>query len=245
MLESTFIHLPNFGPKKEKKLWDSGIKTWNDYLEHFASSRFHRQYCTTLAQSKCALNSNDPNYFANVLPNNETWRAYPHFSKTAYLDIETTGLSGDRDHITVVGIFDGSKTMSYIYGQNLDDLNKDICNYDLVVTFNGSLFDLPFLRKNINGIAIPSLHIDLRFLLSSMSITGGLKKIEQKFGFEREDDLKGLNGYDAVKLWRKYRKNNDASALDKLVRYNAADIENLKKLLDWAYKEKKKEAGFC
>ena len=49
-----------------------------------------------------------------------------------------------------------------------------------------------------------------------------------------------MNGYDAVKLWKKYKKNNDEDALDKLVRYNAADISNLKKLIEWAYKEKRK-----
>jgi uncharacterized protein YprB with RNaseH-like and TPR domain len=76
-----------------------------------------------------------------------------------------------------------------------------------------------------------------------MDVKGGLKKIEQQFGFEREDDLKGLDGYDAVLLWRKYRKENDEAALDKLVRYNAADISNLKKLMEWAYKEKRARTG--
>jgi hypothetical protein len=79
---------------------------------------------------------------------------------------------------------------------------------------------------------------------SSSLPRGGLKKIEQQFGFEREDDLKGLNGYDAVLLWREYSKRKDEDALDKLVRYNAADIGNLKKLMEWAYKEKKGRTGF-
>jgi uncharacterized protein YprB with RNaseH-like and TPR domain len=86
--------------------------------------------------------------------------------------------------------------------------------------------------------------VDLRFVLASLEIKGGLKKIEEKFGLEREDDLKGLNGYDAVLLWRKYKKDNDEAALDKLVRYNAADIENLKFLLNYAYQEKCKKLGF-
>jgi len=60
---------------------------------------------------------------------------------------------------------------------------------------------------------------------------------------EREGDLKGLNGYDAVKMWQAYRRGDDA-ALDRLVRYNSADIVNLQKLLEWSYKEKRKQVGF-
>jgi len=244
MLENTFIHLPNFGLNREKRLWSSGILTWDDFLDNFSSSNFHKDLCSRIASSKYALKNGDAEYFGQSLPKNETWRSFNHFNRTAYLDIETTGLSGNTDHVTVIGLYDGTKTKSYIYGQNLDDFKKDILDFDMVVTFNGSVFDIPFIYKNMGDVGIPKLHIDLRFLMYSLGISGGLKKIEERFGFEREDDLKGLNGYDAVKLWRKYRKENNLAALDKLVRYNAADIENLKKLLEWAYKEKRKETGF-
>ena len=30
MLESTFIHLPGIGAKKERALWEQGIRTWDD-----------------------------------------------------------------------------------------------------------------------------------------------------------------------------------------------------------------------
>ena len=113
-----------------------------------------------------------------------------------------------------------------------------------MVTFNGSLFDLPFIRKAMPKARLPKLHIDLRFLLQSLDVRGGLKRIEERFGFEREDDLKGLTGYDAVKFWQAYIKRNDHDALDRLVRYNSADIANLKKLLEWAYKEKRIRTGF-
>ncbi len=244
MLEHTFIHLPGFGPIREQKLWGEGVSTWDEFLERFAGSHLHRENCTTIASSRFALKSKDASFFSDTLPRNESWRCFPHFKRIAYLDIETTGLSPEGDHLTVVGLYDGKKTKSYIHGQNLDELRNDISKFDMVATFNGSLFDIPFLRKSMEGIEIPPIHVDLRFVLSSLNIYGGLKKIEQRFGLEREDDLKGLNGYDAVLLWRKYRKSNDEAALDKLVRYNAADICNLKTLLEWAYDEKRKETGF-
>ena len=181
---------------------------------------------------------------SRALYRNETWRCFPHFGRIAYLDIETTGLSKQGDYVTVIGLFDGKKTKSYVHGKNLGDFRNDIEDYDMAVTFNGSLFDIPFLKSAFSGIRIPELQIDLRFVLSSLGIRGGLKKIEAQFGMEREDDLKGLTGYDAVLLWKEYKKRNDLKALDKLVRYNAADIENLKILMEWAYKEKRKQTGF-
>lgn len=244
MLEHTFIHLPNFGPRRERRLWGSGICDWNDFLDSFSSSKFHKSLCSQIASSKYALDLGDAEYFANVLPSNETWRSFPHFKNIAYLDIETTGLGKGIDYITVIGLYDGKNVMSYVHGQNLDDFKTDIQKYDAVVTFNGSLFDLPFITKNMQGVKLPKLHVDLRFTLASIGVRGGLKKIETQFGFEREDDLKGLNGYDAVLLWQAYKKRNNKEALDKLIRYNAADISNLKKLMEWAYKEKRLRTGF-
>ena len=244
MLENTFIHLPNFGPRRERRLWEYGIFDWDDFLERFSSSQYHRASCSRLASSKYALKAADADFFASALPHDETWRAFPHFKNIAYLDIETTGLAPQTDHVTVIGVFDGEKVHSYIHGKNIDRFHEDIKKYQMVVTFNGSQFDIPFLKKHMSGLRIPHLHVDLRFLLASLNVTGGLKKIETKFGFEREDDLKGLNGYDAVKMWQRYKRYNDNNVLDRLVRYNAADISNLKKLLEWAYKEKRARTGF-
>lgn len=241
MLENSFIFLPNYGPARERKLWRRGIESWDDFLEHYGSLPYHRESCSMVARSKHALDSNDPAHFADILPSSETWRAFPHYSRIAYLDIETTGCAA-RDHLTVIGVYDGKRTRSYIHGQNLDDFKKDIEGFDMVVTFNGSMFDLPFIRREMD-VDLPELHVDLRFVLASLDVRGGLKRIEERFGFEREDDLKGVTGYDAVLMWREYRRGNKA-ALDKLIRYNAADVDNLEKLLVWAYKEKRRRTGF-
>lgn len=241
MLEHTFIHLPNFGPARERKLWSAGILTWDDYLDQFASSPYHGQQCSIIASSKYALKNLDGSHFARTMPSNEMWRCFPHYRKIAYLDIETTGCTSN-DYITVIGVYDGKKTHSYVKGKNLGQFARDIKKFDMVATFNGSLFDLPFIRREMDA-ELPALHIDLRFLLASLNMTGGLKRIEQKFGLEREDDLQGLTGYDAVLMWRRYRKYHDRGELDRLVRYNAADVCNLETLLNWAYKEKRKGTG--
>ncbi|MCI0504066.1 ribonuclease H-like domain-containing protein [Candidatus Micrarchaeota archaeon] len=244
MLENSFIHLPDYGPRRERRLWESGISCWDDFLDRFGASRFHTALCGKIASSKYALQSSDADYFSKALPRGEAWRAFPSFPKVAYVDIETTGLAPATDYMTVVGLYDGKKVHSYVHGKNLDDFRRDIAAFDMVVTFNGSMFDLPFIRKSYPGIRLPPLHVDLRFLLASLDVRGGLKRIEQQFGMEREDDLKGMNGYDAVLLWQRYLRRKEPAVLDKLVRYNAADITNLKILLEWAYKEKRLRTGF-
>ena len=244
MLENTFIHIPNFGPRRERRLWSMGIRTWDDFLSRFGSSPFHKSYCSLISSSISALNSKDAVFFSNHLPNSETWRAFPVFNKVAYVDIETTGLSATDNDLTVIGLYDGSRTYSYVRGFNLEDFRHDIKKFDMVVTFNGSQFDLPFIRNSMKGISLPPLHSDLRFVLQSLGMMGGLKRIEEKFHIERDDDLKGLTGYDAVKLWQRYIKRGDKEALDTLVRYNAADISSLKTLMEWSYKEKRIRTGF-
>jgi len=244
MLDRTFLHLPGYSYRRERRLWNSGVLDWDGFIERFEDSRFHKLQCTMIKSSRDALHHSNGDFFGDMLPREESWRSFPHFKRIAYLDIETTGLAPQRDHVTVIGLFDGSKTHSYIYGINLEEFPREIRKYDMVVTFNGSMFDIPFLKKHIQGLKAPRLHADLRFVLASLNVRGGLKKIEQQFGFERDDDLKGLNGYDAVLLWREYSRKNDKDALDKLVRYNSADISNLKKLMEWAYKEKRARTGF-
>jgi len=244
MLEGTFVHLPNIDTRRERRLWAGGIHSWEGFLERFGKSPFHRLQCSTIESSREALKHGDGDFFADALPDDEAWRCFPHFKKIAYLDIETTGLAPDSDYVTVIGVFDGAKTHSYVHGINLDRFRDDIAEYDMVVTFNGSQFDIPFLKKHIPGVKIPLLHADLRFILASLDVRGGLKKIERQFGFERDDDIRNMNGYSAVLLWQSYLRSKDESVLDRLVRYNSADIGNLEKLMGWAYKEKRARTGF-
>ena len=39
MLKSTFLHLPGFGKKTERNLWERGITSWNLYLETMPRQR--------------------------------------------------------------------------------------------------------------------------------------------------------------------------------------------------------------
>ena len=170
------------------------------------------------------------------------WRAYDDFKdNVCFLDIETTGLSKHYNDITTIGMFNGKESKVFINGQNLDEFKDEIKKYSYIVTFNGALFDLPFIKAKFPDAEFNHFHADLRFMLKRLGYTGGLKKIEKTLGIERESDLSELTGRDAVKLWHRYKRHNDKKALDKLVRYNIEDIENLKILMEMSYKKLKQK----
>ena len=92
-----------------------------------------------------------------------------------------------------------------------------IADYELVITFNGACFDLPFIKRCFPGISLPKGHIDLRFVLKKMGLGGGLKKIEKDTGIIRSDEIEGVDGFEAVRLWQQYQW-GDEKALSTLIR---------------------------
>ena len=240
MLEQTFVHLPIVGETTERRLWESGVMTWADALEAtetprgFSAGRWEYTQ-SALEGSLRALKYQAHSYFSTNLKRRDHWRAWPEFeARAAFLDIETTGLSS-ADIITVVGLYDGTRTSTFIAGENLDELPEALAQYGMLVTFNGASFDLPFLARCIPGLSFPQLHVDLMYPLRSLGLRGGLKAVEQRIGLKRAPDVAGLDGWDAVRLWREWEAGSEAS-LELLVRYNTADIENLEHLMKLAYR---------
>ena len=125
-------------------------------------------------------------------------------SSTVYLDIETTGLYASSAIITTIAIYDGLNIKHYVNGKNLDEFKTDIFNYNLLVTYNGKCFDIPFIEEFF-GISLNQAHIDLRFVLNSLGYSGGLKGCEKQLGILR-NDLEGVDGMFAIYLWDEYKK---------------------------------------
>ena len=177
----------------------------------------------------------DSGYFARAVPRRESWRMYADFrANAAFLDIETTGLSPDRSIITLVGILDSHGYHAFIHGQNLTDLREAVEKYDLIVTYNGASFDLPFIEHHFGSLFRHTPHIDLMFPLRRLGLSGGLKSIESRLRVGRPTELSSLDGFDAVRMWRMWTAGNDG-ALETLVRYNAEDVLSLPKLAEVAY----------
>jgi len=189
---------------------------------------------TAVQESEVALAERRVDYFARRLPPSEHWRLYPTFrQETAFLDIETTGLSPYEGIVTVVSIHGGGHTRTFIADEDLEELPAYLRRFRLLSTFNGRLFDVPFLESRFPGMVVPSVHIDLRFLLYRLGYSGGLKRIEQTLALGDRSGVEGIHGLDAVRLWEAHRR-GDAGSLARLVKYNRADTVNLEPLLEFA-----------
>lgn len=239
MLRETFVHIPGVGHRTEERLWRFGIRTWEDFLGSTRSSRtggrLAQRIDDELPRSEAALRRGRHSYFARNLPSRDRWRAWRDFrDHVAYLDIETTGFSIGRNAITVVGVYDGRRRRSFVRGENLEDLPVALQQAKLLVTFNGSHFDVPFLRKAFPRMALGQIHIDLVHPLRRLGLVGGLKAIETAMGISRSDETTGLRGFDAVRLWHAYEAGED-DALDLLLAYNMEDVVNLEPLAHFAY----------
>jgi uncharacterized protein YprB with RNaseH-like and TPR domain len=238
MLERTFIHILGIGPKTEKTLWSRGIHRWQDFLDHPKPVFSPAKDRLIGNELETALtHRNDIGYFNDRLPPGEMWRVFNRFKHRAvYLDIETSGYDQWTSDITVIGLYDGKRVQTFVNGKNLDAFEMAIARYDLVITFNGACFDLPFIRRAFPGISLPGGHIDLRFVLKKLGYEGGLKRIEKNLGINRSTEIKDVDGFEAVRLWRKYQL-GDKEALKTLIRYNNADIQNLEPLMEMSYEK--------
>lgn len=248
MLRRTFIHLDGIGPGLEKRLWQEGILSWDQFAEAerlpgISVSR-KAELVRRLEADRAALD--DPGFWAARLPGPEMWRLYQRFKDSiAYLDIETDGRYAQGGGlISVIGVYDGRAYRAFIDGYNLDLFEEFISRFKVLVTFNGSSFDVPILKAWIPGLSLPPAHIDLIHPLRRLGYRGGLKKIEPLFGLNRPTGVAGLSGHDAGGLWHEYR-NGDQGALSLLVRYNRQDTVNLRELMRWTYRLMQKESlGF-
>jgi len=243
MLTSTFVLLQGIGAVTERRLWQEGLLDWQSFLEQprvaglspDRKSWYDREL--TLAQSQ--FDAGHLHYFALRLQSREHWRFYETCrSRIIYLDIETTGASPQDGDVTVVGLHRNGHTTSLVRGENLtvDRLQAELDHGTLLVTFFGTGFDVPYLRAKFPTLQLSMPHFDLCFAARRLGLRGGLKQIEREVGIERTPAVRGLDGWDAVELWSRWLR-GDRDALDLLLAYNAADIENLVPLTELVYKD--------
>jgi len=237
MLKRTYIHLPGVGPRSEAHFWRLGLHYWEDFLgvervRGFSPERLSRMKADL---TECLARVEEPAYFAKRFHAGEHWRLWRTFRPRAvYLDIETTGLYWPGLQVTVVGLYDGAEMRQFVHGYNLLDFPEAIADFDLIVTYNGTQFDLPVLRGYFPALRVPPVHVDLRFLLARLGYRGGLKGIEPHFGIHRPAEVEGLDGFMAVILWERWQR-GDKGALQLLLSYNREDVINLEVLMDAAF----------
>ncbi|MBR6700410.1 MAG: ribonuclease H-like domain-containing protein [Firmicutes bacterium] len=161
--------------------------------------------------------------------------------KAAAVDIETTGLSSSRNMVFLIGVLSGDETGAKVTQFLASDYEDEasvllsffdfIKDYDILLNYNGSSFDIPFINKR-SDVHRLGLHIDehrsvdymrifktsyLPQLLKDMK----LKTVEQLAGINRTDKI---SGKECISLYDDFVKNKDRSAGRKVLLHNFEDL---------------------
>lgn len=239
MIQNSFIFLERVKRGLEENLWKQGVNSWDSFLSrnkiHGLSLARKKYYDRKITEARKQLYSFNSAYFKNILPQSEYYRLYDFFKdECVFLDIETTGLDFRNDNITVIGLFDGINTKIMIKNINFNykALRNELRNYKLMVTFNGSSFDVPFINKKYPDLLPDIPNFDIKSVTDKLNLKGGLKEIEKKLGIKRGNIVEKFYGGDALTLWKMYRATGDDYYLRLLVEYNEEDIINLKKVAE-------------
>ncbi len=250
VIRHTFSVAQGIGERLERHIWRQGILTWNDFLmaDHINGiPREKKSYFDGIFYNFMrALSINDSEFFAVNLKRREHWRLFNELrSGVLCLDIETNGYQPhDGGYVTVVGLYDGREYRALIRGEDLtrENLQREIERADLIITFFGGSFDIPFLLRSFPGLRINKPHFDLCSCARRLGLKGSLKRLETYFGIKRDESVEGLDGYDAVHLWHFYRRGS-REALQLLIQYNREDTVNLLDLADIIYDKLRRSTG--
>lgn len=236
MIRSSFRLTPGVGAWLESRLWDAGVRTWDDLAAAAPAdlpvpAKVLPRLREAAARAAAALAAGDAEALALMLPRAERWRLYAAFlDQACFLDIETDG----TDRVTAVGLLDAAGPRVLLAGRDLDELPERARAWKLLVTFNGLAFDVPVLRRAFPGWRAPLAHVDLCHLWRRLGHRGGLKLLEHEQGLRRPPHVAGLSGLDAVRLWAAWEAGDEA-ALRLLVEYNLYDAVHLRTLADLGY----------
>jgi uncharacterized protein YprB with RNaseH-like and TPR domain len=229
-LTNSFIPVDGVGERTERALWQAGVTQWEAFdgpTVPGVGPTLADRINAFVAEASDRLDAGDARYFAAALPERERWRLFRDFQgRTAFLDIETTGLSMYRDDVTVVSVHQAGETTTLVRGRDLSRaaLEATLGDAEVVVTYNGAQFDVPFLESAFD-LQLDHAHIDLRYPCRRVGLTGGLSAIERALDIDRKRPE--LSGQDAVRLWNRYAHHDDEDALASLIDYNQADTTNL------------------
>lgn len=238
MITSTFCLLPGISLHTEGRFWGQGVCTW----DHFLSTREIRGlsaarkalFDNRLKEAQQRFEQQDSRYFANTLPTRHQWRLYEWLRERAlYLDIEADSFG----QITVVGLYGRGRYTALVRHESLNllRLREELSQYDLLVTFCGSTFDLPMLRAHFADLPLEQPHFNLCGIGRQLGLRGGLKSIERQMGISRPPAIQGFSGDDAVRQWNRWRHQRDEGVRDLLLAYNEADCVHLQPLADACY----------
>jgi uncharacterized protein YprB with RNaseH-like and TPR domain len=231
----TFIHLKGIGPGANQKILDAGLQNWQMALEHSELLPLSKAKISSVTDElkRYSDELQNDNWFNLVaaLPAKEHWRVLKdNLHRISYFDIETDGKSMYEGEPTVICCYHRGEMLTYMNGENLDDFPDILDDIDMLTSFNGASFDVPYVQTYFSIPTFPCPHIDLRWICHHKGLKGGLKAIEVELGMNRDANVHGVDGLEAIALWQKWKWYRSEPALERLIHYCRADVMGLEVL---------------
>lgn len=179
--------------------------------------------------------------------------------KLGVLDIETTGLNPEKSKMILGGILmpinSGIRTLQFFSETRdeeasiLNDYLSELSNFDVLISYNGDNFDLPFINRRLkaNNISLYDDHPSYNYLALHQSfdlyrivnrystlrkILPNLKQktVEAYMGlwYDRTDQISGA---ESVELYHKFLITKNPSIRETIMLHNLDDILQLSKLI--------------
>lgn len=163
--------------------------------------------------------------------------------KIGYFDIESGGLNANFDYMLTyaiktrdkkeyyTGIIEKEDITNYTFDKKiLEKLIKDLLRYDIIITYYGTRFDIPFIRSRalVHKLDFPVFgsvkHKDVYYMVKN-------KMKLHKNSLDSACAFLDIKGKDHIKghLWMK-AKLGDRRALKYVYNHNIKDVEILEKL---------------
>ena len=159
-----------------------------------------------------------------------------------FYDIETTGLSPDRDEVYLIGAAvqkDGGYEYIGFFSESPEDepavlsAFSDLCkDCSCMVMYNGTTFDRPFLTKRYNLYGLPD-----PFSKKELDLYKEYRPLKPLLGFKslRQNALEAYTGTErkypdgkaGITLYKACRKDKDPIKQKMLVGHNIEDIEGM------------------
>ncbi len=226
MITEALLHCAGVGPKRLAQLHAHGIRTWIDVLNqpNGLPKALGRALISESQRCLTALDAGEIQYFTSRFASQDKWRILTHYlDQASFFDIETVGLEHDAA-ITVISCWHRGSLHHFVEHENLDEFLELLDDIQLLVSFNGSSFDVPRVLDTFHIPELPCAHVDMRWTCFHQGLTGGLKEIGQGAGIVRPRDLQSADGELAVRLWSAWRSFQDHAARELLIRYCASDV---------------------
>ena len=165
-----------------------------------------------------------------------------------FFDIETTGLSKVFHNIYLIGLlyYDFDKENWMLTQFFADSLNEEkdlliefkesIKQFNIIVSYNGDNFDIPFVKHKMDkyNIEIGEINsFDLyKFIRKNKFIINlpdlKLKTVERFLGINRKDTL---SGKECINIYKNFLLTNKKDLLNQVLQHNYDDLQYMPSLL--------------